>query len=65
MHAHGWRKRAIARCSVRATIVSMNRFGKPDEIATAIAFLFSEDAGFITGPTLFIDGGASIDTAPV
>jgi 3-oxoacyl-[acyl-carrier protein] reductase len=40
--------------------VPMNRFGKPDEIAAAIEFLLSEDAGFITGQTLFVDGGASI-----
>ena len=43
--------------------VPMRRFGKPDEIAAAIAFLLSEDAGFITGQTLFVDGGASIGKA--
>lgn len=40
--------------------VPMKRFGKPDEIAAAIEFFLSEDAGFITGQTLFVDGGASI-----
>lgn len=40
--------------------IPMGRFGKPDEIAAAIAFLLSEDAGFITGQTLFVDGGASL-----
>ncbi|OAJ55014.1 short-chain dehydrogenase [Paraburkholderia ginsengiterrae] len=43
--------------------VPMQRFGKPDEIAAAIAFLLSEDAGFITGQTLYVDGGASIGKA--
>jgi len=43
--------------------VPMKRFGKPEEIAAAIAFLLSEDAAFITGQTLFVDGGASIGKA--
>lgn len=43
--------------------VPMGRFGKPDEIAAAIAFLLSEDAGFITGQTIYVDGGASIGKA--
>lgn len=40
--------------------VPMGRFGTPAEIAAAIAFLLDEDAGFITGQTLHVDGGASV-----
>ena len=40
--------------------VPMGRFGKPDEIAATIAFLLSDDAAFMTGQTLYVDGGASI-----
>lgn len=40
--------------------VPMGRFGQPAEIAAAVRFLLSDDAGFITGQTLFVDGGASI-----
>lgn len=45
------------------SLVPMNRFGKPEELASAVAFLLSEDAGFITGQTLFVDGGASVGKA--
>jgi 3-oxoacyl-[acyl-carrier protein] reductase len=41
-------------------MVPMGRLGRADEIAAAIAFLLSDDASFITGQTLFVDGGASI-----
>jgi 3-oxoacyl-[acyl-carrier protein] reductase len=43
-----------------ASMIPAGRFGQPFEVAAAIAFFCSEDAGFITGQTLFIDGGASI-----
>lgn len=39
--------------------IPMRRLGKPEELAAAIAFLLSDDAGFITGQTLFVDGGGS------
>lgn len=40
--------------------VPMGRLGQPDEVAAAISFLLSEQSGFITGQTVFVDGGASI-----
>jgi 3-oxoacyl-[acyl-carrier protein] reductase len=45
------------------SMIPLKRLGRPDEIAALIAFLLSEDAGFITGQTLFADGGASIGKA--
>ncbi len=35
----------------------LNRQGKPEEVAAAAAFLASEDASFITGSDLLVDGG--------
>jgi NAD(P)-dependent dehydrogenase (short-subunit alcohol dehydrogenase family) len=37
--------------------VPLGRFGTPDEIAKAVLFLESEDASYITGIELFVDGG--------
>jgi NAD(P)-dependent dehydrogenase (short-subunit alcohol dehydrogenase family) len=37
--------------------VPMNRMGKPEEVASAIVFLSSEAASYITGSTFMIDGG--------
>ncbi len=40
--------------------VPMQRLAQPSEVAAAIAFLAGETAAFITGQTLFVDGGASL-----
>jgi 2-hydroxycyclohexanecarboxyl-CoA dehydrogenase len=40
--------------------IPMKRLGRPDDIAGAVAFLASDDAGFITGQTLSVSGGLTM-----
>lgn len=37
--------------------ISLGRLGRPEEVAAAVAFLASADAGFVTGSTLHVNGG--------
>jgi 3-oxoacyl-[acyl-carrier protein] reductase len=42
-------------------LVPMRRYGKPEEIAAAMAFLASDDAAYITGQTIRVNGGMSMN----
>ncbi len=42
----------------------LNRFGRADEIAAAAAFLASDDASFVTGHSLVVDGGFTAGRRP-
>jgi 3-oxoacyl-[acyl-carrier protein] reductase len=39
---------------------SLGRFGRPEDIARAVHFLCSDEAAFITGEVLVVDGGMAM-----
>ncbi|MFC0188929.1 3-oxoacyl-[acyl-carrier-protein] reductase [Fictibacillus aquaticus] len=38
-------------------VIPLSRFGQTDDVAAAVAFLASDESGYITGQTLHVDGG--------
>ncbi|MBL6077083.1 SDR family oxidoreductase [Belnapia sp. T18] len=40
-------------------LAALGRYGRPEEVAAAVAFLAGPDAGYVTGATLNVDGGQS------
>jgi NAD(P)-dependent dehydrogenase (short-subunit alcohol dehydrogenase family) len=42
--------------------IPLARFGEPEDVAAAVAFLASDDAAWITGQQIVVDGGQTIGT---
>lgn len=50
------------RLRAKVSAIPIGRLGEPEDVAAAIAFLASEEAGFLTGQVLTIDGGQTSTT---
>jgi len=40
--------------------ITVGRLGRPEEVASAVGYLASDDAAYITGQTVVVDGGLAI-----
>jgi 3-oxoacyl-[acyl-carrier protein] reductase len=45
--------------------IPVGRMGRPEDIAAAIGFFLSDEAGFVTGQNLYVCGGLSVGAAPI
>lgn len=45
--------------------IPLGRIGRPEEVAAAIAFFLGEEAGFVTGQTLYVCGGLSVGNSGI
>jgi len=45
---------------LNASVIPMRRIGEPEDIANAVAFLASDEASYVTGQTIYVEGGRII-----
>lgn len=57
---HERMKRSVDVSVLETTGVLGNRLGRPEDIAFAVAYLASDEAGYITGQVLNVDGGGTV-----
>lgn len=57
---HGGRMSDPAYRAERLRFYPMGRFAQPEEVAGSVVYLASDDASFVTGSTLVVDGGRTL-----
>ncbi|RDG32239.1 SDR family NAD(P)-dependent oxidoreductase [Streptomyces corynorhini] len=60
----GWEEAPREERERGAAGTAAGRLGRPEEVAAAIAFLAADEASYITGSSLVVDGGWSVATSP-
>jgi NAD(P)-dependent dehydrogenase (short-subunit alcohol dehydrogenase family) len=59
---HAWMDQVADPGAAERAVLQMQplgRIGRPEDVAAAVAFLASDDAAYITGTSLYVDGGAT------